>query len=119
MSVDSTALKPFASDVVTGVAVTSIPPERGAEVTLQITIEFPDGRAVVELDLHRQPRADTAGTPLSPREMQIADLLLLGCGSDAIALRLGISRHTVKDHRKRIFRKLGIGSLAELFALYR
>jgi DNA-binding CsgD family transcriptional regulator len=53
---------------------------------------------------------------LSPREREVADLLLLGCSSEAVALRLGISRHTVKDHRKAIFRKLGIGSLAELFA---
>jgi DNA-binding CsgD family transcriptional regulator len=56
---------------------------------------------------------------LSPREAQIAELMLAGCSSEAIALRLDISRHTVKDHRKRIFRKLGIGSLAELFALHR
>ncbi len=56
---------------------------------------------------------------LSPRERDVADLLLDGCSSDAIALRLGISRYTVKDHRKQIFRKLGLGSLAELFALAR
>lgn len=54
---------------------------------------------------------------LTVRENEIVDLLLLGCSSEAIALRLGISRHTVKDHRKRIFKKLKIGSLAELFAL--
>lgn len=53
---------------------------------------------------------------LSPREVQIVELLLIGCGSEAIALRLGIGRWTVKDHRKNIFRKLGISSLAELFA---
>ena len=57
--------------------------------------------------------------PLSSREREVADLLLLGCSSDAIALRLGISRHTVKDHRKNIFRKLDITALAELFALAR
>lgn len=56
---------------------------------------------------------------LSPRERQIVELLLAGCASEAIALRLRISRYTVKDHRKQIFRKLGIGSLAELFALQR
>ncbi len=54
---------------------------------------------------------------LSAREREICDLLLLGCSSAAIALRLDISRHTVKDHRKSIFRKLRVGSLAELFAL--
>lgn len=54
---------------------------------------------------------------LSPREREICDLLLLGCSSAAIASRLDISRYTVKDHRKHIFRKLRVGSLAELFAL--
>jgi DNA-binding CsgD family transcriptional regulator len=56
---------------------------------------------------------------LSAREREICALLLAGCSSHAIALRLDISRHTVKDHRKAIFRKLRVGSLAELFALQR
>ena len=54
---------------------------------------------------------------LTARELEICELLLRGCSSETIALRLAISRHTVKDHRKQIFRKLGVGSLAELFAL--
>ena len=62
--------------------------------------------------------ATSATARLSPREAQITDLLLRGCGSEAIALRLSISRHTVKDHRKQIFRKLGVGTLAQLFALH-
>lgn len=53
---------------------------------------------------------------LTARERDICDLMLQGCSSEAIALRLSISRHTVKDHRKHIFAKLGISSLAELFA---
>jgi DNA-binding CsgD family transcriptional regulator len=56
---------------------------------------------------------------LSPREREICDLLLMGCSTEAIASRLDISRYTVKDHRKSIFRKLQVGSLAELFALHR
>jgi len=66
--------------------------------------------------LDRQPRRLAAR--LSAREREVCDLLLRGCSSEAIALRLGISRHTVKDHRKHIFRKLAVGSLAELFALH-
>ncbi|HEY4030616.1 MAG TPA: helix-turn-helix transcriptional regulator [Caulobacteraceae bacterium] len=54
---------------------------------------------------------------LSPREAQVADLLLLGCGTEAVELRLGITRNTVKDYRKRIYRKLSISGLPELFAL--
>jgi len=53
---------------------------------------------------------------LSARECEVYELIVAGCSSEAIALRLGISRHTVKDHRKQIFRKLRVGSLAELFA---
>lgn len=60
-----------------------------------------------------------ATSVLSTREQQICALLLAGCSSQAIALRLDISRHTVKDHRKAIFRKLQVGSLAELFARVR
>ncbi len=56
-------------------------------------------------------------TALSPREQEVAALLTQGYNSEAIGLRLGISRHTVRDHRKSIFRKLGIVSLAQLFAL--
>jgi DNA-binding CsgD family transcriptional regulator len=65
--------------------------------------------------LPREPALDR----LSPREGEIARLLLDGCSTEAIALRLNLSRHTVKDHRKQIFRKLSISSLAELFALCR
>lgn len=53
---------------------------------------------------------------LSPRENEVCELLLAGYASEAIALRLGIAIHTVKDHRKGIFRKLGVTSLAQLFA---
>jgi DNA-binding CsgD family transcriptional regulator len=65
-----------------------------------------------------QPALPLAASRLSLRETQVTELLLRGCGTEAIALRLNISRYTVKDHRKQIFRKLGIGSLAELFALH-
>jgi DNA-binding CsgD family transcriptional regulator len=63
----------------------------------------------------RQPPAGR----LSRREQEICELVLAGCSTEAIALRLQISAYTVKDHRKRIFRKLGAGSLQELFALSR
>jgi DNA-binding CsgD family transcriptional regulator len=53
---------------------------------------------------------------LSAREQEIAALMLEGHSTESIALRLGISMHTVKDHRKSIFRKLKVGSLAAFFA---
>jgi DNA-binding CsgD family transcriptional regulator len=89
------------------------------------TPRFGDFRAIcapVAAAFHRHAalapgRADAPFAELSGRERQVVRLMLAGCGSEAIALRLGIGRHTVKDHRKRIFRELRVGSLAELFAL--
>lgn len=69
-------------------------------------------------DKHAALRTRSVPAGLSPREQEICALLLAGCSSHAIALRLDISRHTVKDHRKAIFRKLQVCSLAELFALH-
>jgi DNA-binding CsgD family transcriptional regulator len=77
------------------------------------------GPIAAAFDRHARLTRAPAMAGLSAREGEVAELLLAGCGSEAIALRLGISRHTVKDHRKQIFRKLRVGSLAELFALGR
>jgi DNA-binding CsgD family transcriptional regulator len=64
------------------------------------------------------PLAPPRASLLTPRETEVTRLLLLGFDSADIALRLDISRHTVKDHRKQIFRKLEVGSLAQLFTMF-
>lgn len=53
-------------------------------------------------------RRRMAGSPLSPRESRILDLIADGHTSGAIAESLGISEHTVRAHRKRIITKLGV-----------
>jgi DNA-binding CsgD family transcriptional regulator len=113
-------------------------PERLEEVGLY----FESSGRLIELSLYRQRahRANDDNTmqqledlrsPLAaafnkhatlvalvPPETEVMRLLLLGFDSADIALRLDISRHTVKDHRKQIFRKLEVGSLAQLFAMF-
>ncbi|MCS3405860.1 response regulator transcription factor [Serratia sp. AKBS12] len=59
-----------------------------------------------------------AGQTLTAREREIVDLILAGLGSRQIAARLFISLGTVKNHRKNIYSKLGIGSQAALFNLF-
>jgi DNA-binding CsgD family transcriptional regulator len=51
---------------------------------------------------------------LSPREREILDLLLDGLRVAPIGRRLAISPHTVRNHIKAIFRKLGVHSQADL-----
>jgi DNA-binding NarL/FixJ family response regulator len=53
---------------------------------------------------------------LSARERQVTEALLRGLTIEAIADELSISRHTVRDHTKAIFSKLGVSSRPELTA---
>jgi DNA-binding CsgD family transcriptional regulator len=54
---------------------------------------------------------------LTGRERQITQLLLRGLPTADIARELFISRHTLSDHMKAIFAKLGVSSRPELTAL--
>lgn len=58
------------------------------------------------------------GENLSPREQQVAQLILRGFAGKAIARQLGISPETVKIHRRHLYRKLGVASQAELFGRF-
>ena len=53
---------------------------------------------------------------LTEREQQVTQLLVRGLPVDEIAQALWISRHTVRDHTKAIFGKLGVSSRPELTA---
>ena len=56
----------------------------------------------------------TLKVDLTPREREIAALLIEGLTSKLIGKRLGISPRTVDVYRTRLMRKLGAGSTAEL-----
>ncbi len=51
---------------------------------------------------------------LSPRETEVLSLLVAGDRVAAIAENLHISQHTVRNHLKSMFRKLGVGTQSEL-----
>ncbi|MDA7966503.1 helix-turn-helix transcriptional regulator [Ruegeria sp.] len=56
-------------------------------------------------------------TRLSQREADVAALITQGHSSHSIAVNLGLSIHTVKVHRRNIYKKLSISSQNELFGL--
>lgn len=55
--------------------------------------------------------------PLTPREVEVLDMLAEGLGNKAIAKRLNISDHTVKFHVSSIFTKLNASSRTEAVTL--
>lgn len=55
----------------------------------------------------------------SPRERDVLDLLLTGASEKMGAARLNLSPHTFHGYVKTIYKKLGIGSRAELMAMDR
>lgn len=74
-------------------------------------------RKVVQFFHHAGP-SDEVSENLSPRELEILDLLVEGCFFKEIAERLGISGETVRTHVNHIYRKLHVRSRTEAVVKY-
>lgn len=61
--------------------------------------------------------ADRHAIKLSPRQAEVALMILRGHSTPSIGLRLGLSPQTVKVFRKQLYAKCNLSSQAELFAL--
>ena len=68
--------------------------------------------SVRELGLEREAFARRYG--LSPREAEVAELVLRGYSNPVIASTLGIAPTTTKRHLTRIFDKIGVDSRTQL-----
>ncbi|MEA5620461.1 LuxR C-terminal-related transcriptional regulator [Cronbergia sp. UHCC 0137] len=68
--------------------------------------------------LRAKPKSfkSTVTCPLTPRELQIAELVAQGFTNPEIAAKLWISQNSVKQALKRMFRKLGVSTRAEMVA---
>lgn len=77
--------------------------------------------AFVELLPETQPPAPAparaAGPSLTPREVEVLNLMAQGLGNKEIAWKLGISEHTVKFHIGSIFNKLDASGRTEAVTL--
>ena len=83
-------------------------------IAFNLIVLHPD--AVELLFLKESMREKVALTPmqtLTPREIEVLEMLGSGLGNKAIAKRLHISDHTVKFHVSSIFGKLGVSSRTE------
>jgi DNA-binding CsgD family transcriptional regulator len=55
---------------------------------------------------------------LSPREVEVLDLIAIGLTNSDIAVRLDVTVHTVKFRLASIYRKLGVANRAQAVATY-
>jgi two-component system, NarL family, response regulator YdfI len=63
------------------------------------------------------PAPESPRASLTPREVEVLNLLAQGLGNKEIAARLGISEHTVKFHTGSIFNKLDASGRTEAVTL--
>ncbi|MFC3073276.1 helix-turn-helix transcriptional regulator [Shinella pollutisoli] len=82
---------------------------QSAGTTNQRTVQLREALGQISTKLSAQ---------LTPRELEIAMMILRGHSSLSIACSLDIVEGTVKIHRKNIYKKLNISSQAELFSLF-
>jgi len=69
---------------------------------------------VLKAFVHARDSGGPGADPLTRREREVAQLLVEGLGSRAVASRLEITPKTVDTHRAAIMRKLGMSTLADL-----
>lgn len=55
---------------------------------------------------------------LTTRERQVVAAMIAGADTHAMTKRLAISRHTVQDHLKSVFAKVGVRSRREVLARF-
>lgn len=67
--------------------------------------------------LKLEPGAGASLATLTPRELEVAKLLVEGCTNKEIARRLGISHRTVENHRARVMEKTHSTHLIQLARL--
>jgi DNA-binding NarL/FixJ family response regulator len=72
------------------------------------------GERVVDSAMARTPLTGEERTRLTPRELEVLQLICDGLTNREIAAKLGLSANTIAVHRARIMNALGVHKTAEL-----
>jgi len=91
--------------------VTRLPHVASLPDTVLVLLQYLGSEPEVRIE------AFCSGHNLSPREIEVVQLVIEGLTTVAMAERLGISPHTIRDHLKNLYRKTGASSRGELLGL--
>ena len=86
---------------------------KAADALLHGRTFFTSAASRVVLERVRRPPAGTAPS-LTPREIEIVQLVAQGKSNKEVATSLGLSQRTVESHRTRIMQKLELDSFSDL-----
>lgn len=106
--------------------VAILPVDSSSDSLVAAVLAVASGLSVIDPDFARDSRLQWVADPrpnvsestiLTPREHEVLELVSEGLPNKTIALRLGISEHTVKFHLGSLMGKLGAGSRTEAVTL--
>lgn len=92
------------------------PPPPDERITADLLEEFERTAAMTVAPVVDLPDIADA-YPLTDRETQIVELLMVGYDNAQIADALGIAPQTVKYHLSNVYRKLGVTTRAQVVAM--
>jgi DNA-binding NarL/FixJ family response regulator len=78
--------------------------------------EILDGKRIISPDIQKILRDRSEASELTPRELQVLQLLVDGLSNRDAGEKLGVSAKTVDNHKTNLMRKLGVHSQAQLLA---
>lgn len=91
-------------------------PFKFSDLEMLLVNAYADLDGAVRLQASRS-EAREAWKKLSPREVQVLELLVTGALNKIVADKLGLSVRTIEVHRARGMEKLGVKSLAQVVAV--
>jgi DNA-binding NarL/FixJ family response regulator len=113
-------VKPFDFDDLLRAVRRALETRKAARMLESLRHVLGDGGTVAQIARRAaSPAHGHAADALTPREREIVGALAMGQRVGAIAGRLGVSEHTVRNHLKAVYRKLDVHSQVELLSRWR
>ena len=113
-------VKPFDFDELLRAVRRALETRRTARMLESLRTALGDSATIAQIARRAAaPSNGHSADALTPREREIVGALSSGQRVGAIATRLGVSEHTVRNHLKAVYRKLDVHSQVELLSRWR